>query len=142
MLRYAAVGALATAAHWATLVLLVEAAALAAWAASGIGAAVGAQVAFIGNRRFTFDHRGPLLPAWWRFMGTAALGGTVGMSLVATGAVGGTYSLWATTNLALSPVTNTWTRLLTNAIIATSPFTNLDLKATNYPQRFYLYSNP
>jgi autotransporter-associated beta strand protein len=64
-----------------------------------------------------------------------------GISLVATGAVGGTYSLWATTNLALTPVTNTWT-LLTNGTITTSPFTNIDLTATNYPQRFYLFSTP
>ena len=64
-----------------------------------------------------------------------------GISLVATGALGGTYKLWATTNLALTPITNTWT-LLTNGTITTSPFTNIDLTATNKPQRFYLFSTP
>jgi hypothetical protein len=63
------------------------------------------------------------------------------ISLVATGALGGTYRLWATTNLALTPVTNTWT-LLNSGTITTSPFTNTDLTATNYPQRFYLFSTP
>ena len=64
-----------------------------------------------------------------------------GVSLVATGAVGGTYKLWATTNLALTPVTNTW-KLLSSGTITTSPFTNTDLTATNYSQRFYLFSTP
>jgi autotransporter-associated beta strand protein len=63
------------------------------------------------------------------------------ISLVATGAVGGTYKLWATTNLTMTPVTNTWT-LLHSGTINTSPFTNIDLTATNYPQRFYLFSTP
>jgi autotransporter-associated beta strand protein len=64
-----------------------------------------------------------------------------GISLVATGAIGGTYRLWATTNLALTPVTTTWT-LLNSGTITTSPFTNIDLTATNYSKRFYLFSNP
>ena len=63
------------------------------------------------------------------------------ISLVATGAVGGTYKIWATTNLALTPITNTWT-LLNSGTITTSPFTNTDLTATNYTQRFYLFSAP
>jgi len=64
------------------------------------------------------------------------------ISLVATGAIGGTYSLWASTNLALTPFTNFAVRLVTNATITTSPFTNTDLTATNYPQRFYLFTTP
>ena len=63
------------------------------------------------------------------------------ISLVSTGAIGGTYHLWATTNLALTPVTNTWT-LINSGTITTSPFTNIDLNATNYHQRFYIFSNP
>jgi len=55
--------------------------------------------------------------------------------------LGTSYRIWATTNLALRPVTNTWT-LLTSGTINSSPFTNLDLTATNYPQRFYLFSTP
>ena len=63
------------------------------------------------------------------------------ISLTVTGAPGTAYRLWATTNLALKPVTNTWT-LLNSGTITTSPFTNLDLTATNYPQRFYLFTTP
>ena len=64
------------------------------------------------------------------------------ISLVATGAIGGTYKLWASTNLALMPFTNYATLLVSNSIIATSPFTNFDLTAPNYPQRFYLFTAP
>ena len=65
-----------------------------------------------------------------------------GISLVATGAVGGKYSLWAGTNLALTPFTNYAKLLVTNGTIIVSPFTNFDLTATNYPQRFYLFTTP
>lgn len=95
LLRYAGVGAFATAAHWATLVAAVEAGLLPAWAATGVGALVGAQVAFFGNRRFTFGHAGALLPAWTRFMLTALLGGVVGMALVAAGVHAGLHYLLA-----------------------------------------------
>jgi autotransporter-associated beta strand protein len=66
-------------------------------------------------------------------------GGTV--SLTATGAIGGTFKLWATTNLALTPVTNTWT-LLTNGTVTVSPFTLTDPGANTNAQRFYLFSTP
>ncbi len=95
LLRYASVGGLATAAHWALLAVLVEGAGMAPWVASGCGAVLGAQVAFFGNRRYTFGHAGPLWPAWWRFMGTAALGGGVGMAVVAAGVALGPHYLLA-----------------------------------------------
>jgi autotransporter-associated beta strand protein len=63
------------------------------------------------------------------------------ISLTATGAVGAAYSLWASTNVALTPVNSTWT-LLDSGTITVSPFTVNDLTATNYPQRFYLFSAP
>ena len=63
------------------------------------------------------------------------------ISLTATGAVGTAYRLWASTNVALTPITNTWT-LLSNGTITISPFTINDLTATNFPQRFYLFSTP
>ena len=93
--RYALVGAVATAVHWATLAGLVEAAGVAAWLGSGAGVLVGAQVAFLGNRRFTFGHGGVAWPAWWRFMGTAAAGGTLGMAVVAAGVALGLHYLLA-----------------------------------------------
>ena len=85
LVRYAAVGVAATLAHWALLALLVETQGTPAWLGSGLGAVLGAQVAFFGNRRFTFRHAGPWQPAWWRFMGTALLGASVGMAIVAAG---------------------------------------------------------
>jgi autotransporter-associated beta strand protein len=66
-------------------------------------------------------------------------GGNV--SLTATGAIGATYKLWATTNLALAPVTNTWT-LLQSGTVSANPFTLQDLTATNFPQRFYIFTAP
>lgn len=95
LLRYTAVGALATAAHWGLLALLVELAQWPAWLGSGAGALLGAQLAFFGNRRFTFDHRGPVAPAWRRFMLTAALGALLGMALVAAGVALGLHYLAA-----------------------------------------------
>jgi putative flippase GtrA len=93
--RYLGVGAAATAAHWLVLAALVETSALAAWVATGVGAVLGAQVAFVGNRRFTFAHRGPVVPAWWRFMGTALLGALVSMAVVAAGVALGVHYLVA-----------------------------------------------
>jgi len=83
--RYAGVGVLATAAHYAVLVGCVELARWPAWIGSGIGALVGAQVAYAGNRWYTFAHRGPLGASWLRFHITAALGALVGMAIVALG---------------------------------------------------------
>ena len=93
--RYGLVGAVATLAHWALLALLVERAAWPAWVGSGCGALLGAQLAFFGNRRYTFGHDGPLWPAWWRFMGTALLGGLLGMGIVAAGVALGLHYLLA-----------------------------------------------
>jgi putative flippase GtrA len=94
-LRYAAVGAVATLAHYALLALLVELAGWPAPLAAGAGAALGAQVGFVGNRWFTFGHQGRWLPAWWRFQLTALLGGLTSMAVVAAGTVLGLHYLLA-----------------------------------------------
>jgi putative flippase GtrA len=94
-ISYLVVGGLATAAHWALMVWWVERLAVPAWWASGAGAALGAQVAFVANRRFTFGHGGPLWQAWWRFMATAALGAGLGMLIVAAGVALGWHYLLA-----------------------------------------------
>ena len=94
-LRYVAVGGLATGAHYALLAGLVE---LGDWPpalAAGAGAALGAQVGFVGNRCFTFGHQGPWLPAWWRFQLTALLGGLLSMAVVAAGTQAGLHDLLA-----------------------------------------------
>ncbi len=93
--RYAFVGAIATAAHYLALALLVEWAGWPAYVASGAGAALGAQVAFFGNRRFTFGHRGDVFAAWWRFQGTALAGAAAGMAIVAAGVHAGWHYLVA-----------------------------------------------
>lgn len=83
LLRYALVGAVATAVHYLLLVVAVEALHWRPWLAAGFGAVVGAQVAFAGNRRFTFKHAGPGWPAWWRFQASAVGGAVLAAALVA-----------------------------------------------------------
>jgi len=61
-------------------------------------------------------------------------------ALTLSGPVGATYSLWASPDVALTPITS-WT-LLSSGTITVSPFTINDLDATNYTQRFYLLSTP
>lgn len=65
------------------------------WVASGFGAVLGAQVAFVGNRHYTFGHGGAWWPAWWRFMATAAAGAALGMAVVAAGVAAGAHYLLA-----------------------------------------------
>ncbi len=83
LVPYAAVGAVATAVHYLVLVAGVEWAGWLAWVASGAGAVVGAQVAYLGNRWLTFAHRGPIRASWLRFQATAAVGALSGMVIVA-----------------------------------------------------------
>jgi putative flippase GtrA len=84
-LQYAAVGAVATAAHYAILVGLVEAHLLAPERAAALGAWVGAQIAFAGNAAFTFRGHGATLAAWLRFQVTAVFGALLSFVLVAVG---------------------------------------------------------
>jgi putative flippase GtrA len=83
--RYTLVGAIATAVHYGLLALVVELGGWPAFIGSGFGAVVGAQVAFFGNRWFTFGHAGELAPAWLKFQGTALFGALVGMVVVGIG---------------------------------------------------------
>lgn len=59
------------------------------------------------------------------------------------GSAGFGYRVWATTNLTLTPVTNTWT-LLTNDVFGASPTTFIDATATatGARQRFYVITVP
>ena len=84
-LRYSAVGAIATAAHYLVLIACVEWGHWPAFIASGAGAVVGAQVAYAGNRWFTVAHTGAVRTSWPRFQATALLGGLLGMAIVALG---------------------------------------------------------
>ena len=93
--RYAAVGALATVVHYAVLALAVEGLGWPAWLGSGAGATVGAQVAYFGNRHYTFDHGGALAASWFRFQLTALAGALQGMAIVALGVRAGWHYLAA-----------------------------------------------
>jgi len=93
--QYAAVGAVATAAHYAILVGLVEAHLLAPQRAAALGAWVGAQVAFAGNAAFTFRGQGATLLAWLRFQVTAVVGAVLSFALVALGVRLGAHYLLA-----------------------------------------------
>jgi len=94
-IRYTVVGAVATAAHYGLLVLCVERGGWPAFAASGAGAVLGAQVAYVGNRWFTFAHRGAVGASWPRFQATALLGALLGMAIVALGVRLGVHYLIA-----------------------------------------------
>ena len=94
-IRYSSVGAFATAVHYLVLVLCVELGGWPAFAASGVGAVVGAQVAYFGNRWLTFAHRGAMRTSWPRFQATALLGALLGMAVVALGVRLGVHYLIA-----------------------------------------------
>jgi len=72
--RFAGVGAVGTAAHYAVLVALVEVAAIDEVVASTAGAAIGAAVNYVLNRRFTFESRAAHGPALVRFFTVAGAG--------------------------------------------------------------------
>jgi len=95
--KYAAVGAVATAAHYAILVGLVEAGWLAAARAAAVGAWVGAQVAFAGNAAFTFRAMGSgaTVGAWLRFQVTAIVGAAISFTIVHVGTRIGVHYLIA-----------------------------------------------
>jgi putative flippase GtrA len=94
-MRYTLVGGAATAVHYGVLAAVVELLRWPAFIGSGLGAVIGAQVAFFGNRGFTFGHAGALAPAWVRFQGTALFGAVVGMAVVGAGVHAGLHYLAA-----------------------------------------------
>jgi putative flippase GtrA len=94
-IRYATVGAIATAVHYLVLIACVEWGHWPAFIASGTGAVVGAQVAYAGNRWFTFAHTGALRASWPRFQATALIGALISMAVVAVGVRIGLHYLLA-----------------------------------------------
>ena len=80
--RYLAVGVCATAVHYAVLVGLVQGQLLPAGPAAGLGAWIGAQVAYAGNARFTFAGAPPSLVSWLRFQATAGFGAALSFLIV------------------------------------------------------------
>jgi len=94
-LKYSTVGAIATLVHYGVLVACVERFGWPAYLAAGLGAVIGAQVAYLGNRWFTFSHRGSVAASWVRFQTTALAGALLGMGIVATGVTLGLHYLLA-----------------------------------------------
>lgn len=95
LLRYAAVGIVATVVHYLTMVACVELAHWQAWVGSGYGATIGAQVAYLGNRWFTFSCCTDIAATWLRFQLLALVGAGVGMVIVALAVHLGAYYLSA-----------------------------------------------
>ena len=73
------------------------------------------------------------------FTGIVRTGNDAGLSY--TGAVGQAYRLWSSTNVTLSPVTNTWTSLTNGSFAGGTNLFN-DLGGATSPQRFYIISSP
>jgi putative flippase GtrA len=107
-IRYTAVGAVATAVHYLVLVGVVELGGWPAYLGSGLGAVVGAQVAYAGNRWLTFAHRGDMRESWPRFQATALAGALLGMAIVALGVRLGAHYLVAQVVATLSSLVLTF----------------------------------
>jgi hypothetical protein len=76
-----------------------------------------------------------------RFTSETYLGPGVGLRLNFTGPAGRGYSIWTTTDVALSPVESTWTKLTTGTFTGgTDPYT--DPNGGTNPHQFYIISVP
>jgi putative flippase GtrA len=121
--RYTLIGGVATAAHYALLLVLVEGHGVAAPLSAGLGAVFGAQVAFVGNRWLTFGagsaratHPGSAgeahrtwAGAWWRFQVTAAGAAALSAALVALAPLAGLHYLAAQVLATLLNLVGTYT---------------------------------
>ena len=83
--RYTAVGFVATAAHYAVLIALVELARVPAAIAATVGAIVGALVSYACNRAFTFPDDAARRLSFIRFCVVAAIGVALTAAIVYTG---------------------------------------------------------
>lgn len=82
---YSLVGAVATSAHYLVLLILVELLHFAPPLASAIGALVGAFLAYIGNRIYTFKSSAKHYQSLPRFFIVAAIGAMLNGAIVALG---------------------------------------------------------
>jgi hypothetical protein len=62
--------------------------------------------------------------------------------LTFSGPAGNSYRVFASTNVAATPITNTWTVIASGVINGTGSATILDNSTTNFPMRFYTISIP
>ncbi|MEO8080050.1 MAG: GtrA family protein [Caldimonas sp.] len=93
--RYLAVGLVATVVHYALLVVLVQGHVTSARLAAGLGAWLGAQVAYAGNARYTFAGATPSLGSWLRFQLTAVIGAGISYAIVGAAVALGLHYLLA-----------------------------------------------
>src|SRR5579885_2564373 len=70
-----------------------------------------------------------------------SLGSGGGVQFSFGGTPGADYRVWATTNIALTPVIGGWD-LVGSGTFGAGPATFSDLQATNFPQRFYTITSP
>jgi autotransporter-associated beta strand protein len=76
-----------------------------------------------------------------QFNGTPVVQGDGSFRLTFSGPSGFGYRIWASTNVALTPVPATWS-VLSSGTFGTSPVTFTDSHATNYSARFYEITIP
>jgi hypothetical protein len=74
-------------------------------------------------------------------LGTPTVLGNGNVQFTFSGASGTAYRIWASTNVALSPITNTWT-LVSSGTFGGSPVTFTDTQAASLGQRFYILTLP
>lgn len=80
----------------------------------------------------------PLSPAQFQ---PAVLQPNGTLQLKFSGTVGANYRLWATTNVALTPIQTKWT-LLSSGTFGSGATTYADTASTNFAQRFYVITDP
>lgn len=82
-LRFAAVGAVATAVHYAILIALVQLAHVNPVLATACGFCIAAVVSYSLNRHFTFDHRPVFAHGLAKFLAVGAVGLALNAGIVA-----------------------------------------------------------
>ncbi len=76
------------------------------------------------------------------FTASSILAAGAGYQLSFTGPAGYNYSIWTSTNLALTPVTNTWTQLETGATFSGGTDTYIDPNGGTNGGQFYIITVP
>jgi hypothetical protein len=82
-----------------------------------------------------------ITPAAPVISGGAQLLGDGSVQFSFSGTLNADYRVWATTDLALTPVVGAWTQV-GGGTFGAGPATFTDLQATNFPQRFYIITSP
>ena len=82
-----------------------------------------------------------IVPSAPTYSGAAALNGSRNLQFSFNGTSGADYRVWASTNIALTPIIGAWTQV-GSGTFGVSPATFTDLQTTNYPNRFYIITSP